>query len=400
MKNILYITYDWLPGGSVGVIRTARFVKYLARRGYNVTVMSGHRNGHASILWDLDEPVLNDIKVIKVKNERNYYGIDRLIDEFCPQFEWAFYNDAVSGLRQLIWGTDFDCVISSSPPEGVHAIAAALRKLRHKPWIADLRDLWADDHYRGYNLIQKICVSNVEKRVLRQADKIITVSGSWAKELERKYPGRVSVVTNGFDEDYSVAGNQIGSKFIISYMGKLNGRFQDAKELFSAIKDLCLENKVDRKNFHVNFYVSGYGKPDISELSSEFGISDVVSEYPPVSLSRSLEIMRESSMLLIVGWNGRSSAGWRPQKAYEYLGSGVPILVVNSGANTELNDFLSQTVVSRIAHTKTDIKDAILLSYREFMEGRLEIVKPGPSLKEYTISNITGKLCAIIESIT
>jgi len=37
--------------------------------------------------------------------------------------------------------------ISSSPPVSTHLIASQLSKEQPIPWIADLRDLWTQNHY-------------------------------------------------------------------------------------------------------------------------------------------------------------------------------------------------------------------------------------------------------------
>ena len=40
---------------------------------------------------------------------------------------------------------DFDCVITTSPPESAHGVGMALAR-RGVPWVADVRDAWNFEH--------------------------------------------------------------------------------------------------------------------------------------------------------------------------------------------------------------------------------------------------------------
>ncbi|MDD5438636.1 MAG: glycosyltransferase family 4 protein [Candidatus Omnitrophica bacterium] len=357
MKKVLILSYAWPPKGPVGMIRTVRFAKYLIRAGNRVSVIAGDNGPSNALTWDIDEPLLEQVPVCRIASgtRRGIKGM--LYNKLSPQFEYDWVSAVTGGIDTALAGIDFDVVVSSSPPEGVHMLASLIKKKTHKPWIADLRDLWAYDHYRRFGSIRRSILTRMEKKILAGADHVVTVSETWAAFLRKLYGFDVKVITNGYDEDYfSRIPYGDRRKFVVSYLGKLNGDCQDADPLFRAMSAFIGEHKVPGGRFEADFYVSGYRKPDITALAARYGLSDHVREYAPVPLGESYTIMRQSSLLLIIGWDGISASGWRPQKLYEYVGAGNPLLLVNGRKNAELQDIITGSRCGTCADTEAAIR--------------------------------------------
>lgn len=402
MKKILMISYDWPPRGSVGMIRPARFAKYLLKMGYDVSVLTKDVSGEGNIYWDIEEPILDKVKVFKVapvkRNSFSNYVKEKL---YRSQFKADWFCAVRNRINTLLKDIKPDVVISSSPPEGTHLIAAMIKEKLNKPWIADLRDLWSRDHYRNFGLLQRSVLDLYEKSVLNKADIIMTVSETWADFLKKRYGGRVRVVTNGYDNEYfERIPYKAKNKFTISYLGKLNALHQDISAFLDALKDVIENGKISGDRLEVNFYVSGYGKPDIKKSALKRGLWGIVNEYNPVPLSKALAIMKNSSLLLLVGWKGLSSEGWRPQKVYEYLGSGTPIFLVNGKDNKELIKMVHSTQIGSVAKDISDIEREITRHYNNFISQKQNKIDECKGIfNEYNASNITAKLCQLIEEI-
>ena len=211
----------------------------------------------------------------------------------------------------------------------------------------------------------------------------------------------MGVITNSYDEEYF---NRIPSgqndKFTIAYLGKLNRTYQDITDFLYGMKDLIESGTLSRDKISADFYISGYGKPDLKNMASRLGMSDIIHEYSYISFGKALEVIKKANLLLLVGWKGISANGWRPQKAYEYLGSGVPILLINSLVNTELEDLIISTESGSVASNISDVKAEITKYYRKFIEK--EIVsgrRNNEKVSEYAASNITTKLSQVIEEV-
>lgn len=397
MKKILLISYDWVPCGSVGMLRMLKFAKHLTKLGYGVSVLTKDDSERGSVSWDIDEPALQKITVYKVSPSVKMSFLKYLWHRLNSQFELDWFYGVEDKLEELLNKIDFDVIISSSPPESAHMIASKIKEKKKVLWIADMRDLWSDDHYRDFDIFRKAVTAVKEKNVLGRADVIITVSETWAGLLRSRYGDKVSVVTNGYDPDYlDRIAIRPKDKLIISYLGKLNSAHQDVKDLLTAIKELLDDGSIPKGSIEADFYITGYGKPDINGLAASMGLNGVVREFGTVPFGKALDIMKNSSLLLLIGWKGKSSAGWRPQKVYEYLGSGNFIMLVNGAENRELRAVLASYKNNITADSVADIKKGILKSYAEFKSGGRIVTRAAPA--EYSMDNVTGQLCKIIES--
>ena len=402
MPNILMISYAWPPRGSVGMIRTTRFAKYLIRFGHSVTVVTEGEPSGNLLRWDMDEAELGKAKVYKVSSRRNRSLFCRMRNRINPQLEMDWFRSVNAALGDFLKDGNYDVIISSSPPESSHLIARRIKQKIKKPWIADLRDLWSHDHYRGFGFFRRKALSLVEEKpVLKEADRIVTVSEGWADFLKKDYGGRVRVITNGFDEDWFKNRNRAArSKFRISYLGKLNGFHQDISVFLKAVKDALNREDISGEKFEVNFYISGYGKPNIKEMVERTHLAGIVNERKSVSLSKAVDIMQNSDLLLLVGWEGLSAGAWRPRKLYEYLGSRTPMLLVNGCENTELAGILRSTRSGTVANNISDIRNEVARYYNDFMLDKPhKLDEKKDSLNEYTAFNVTKKLCSLIEEI-
>jgi len=396
-KNILFISYDCNPSTAspVAAIRTMRFVKYLLRRGCNITVVTRNRPEEA-------DKELKKVRYVEIPLVETGL-IGRVGAKINPQLEPAWF-DAVKyemEARKKLEGVRVDIIISSSPPESSHLIGAWLKTKLGKPWIADLRDLWSHDHYRNFPPWRRELIRLLEEKgALKKADRIITVSDDWGKCLKKQYGARVSVITNSIDTELHDEVKKVKQdKFRIAYLGKLNAEHQDITPFLKAIKTLVDRSKISQDRLEASFYVLGYGKPDITAAANRLGLSGVVREHKPVPFKKAVEIMKNSGLLLVVGWNkGLSIKGWRPQKVYEYIGSGTPVLLINGSENEELREVVKE--VGCVADNASEIEEEILRQYKRFEKNGINENSYDPALiKRYEAANATNRLYEIMEEM-
>lgn len=399
-RKLLLITYAWPPMSGVGLFRALKFAKYLPEFGWDPVILTV-KVGPAELCRDLCyssdirvyrtdyRDLLSEVKSIFPKCRRSLEAPDRHVTAkiananiksgamasfvreliAMPDEQRGWFKYGVAEGRKIIELEKADLIFSTSPPETVHLIARRLKRHLRTPWVADLRDLWADDNFRSRTLLKKTILKRMERAILRDADSVVTVSQPWADSLQSFLPeGRVSVIENGFDEqDLGGVRYRGNEKFTITYAGKLHRIHQPVDIFFSAIKGLVDKGLMDRQKVLVNFYVFGFDKPDIRGIAERYGVSDMVSCHERVDYSSSLKIQRTSDILLFVQWQGPGGDGWYSAKLYDYIGSRRPILALasNGGVAGRLIDSTSSGI---IADSENAIKEELLGLYREYCD--------------------------------
>jgi hypothetical protein len=170
-----------------------------------------------------------------------------------PDSEKGWKPFAIKAGSELLQKEDMDAIISSSSPVTSHLIAKELKNSYKIPWIADLRDLWSQNHGYQYGHLRKFFDQRLELKTLLPADALVTVTPLWTEELRALHKGKmVYTITNGFDPDKMSKGQiDLTPKFTITYTGQVLYRQQDPLKLFAALKDLITDGTINPKDVEV-----------------------------------------------------------------------------------------------------------------------------------------------------
>jgi len=230
------------------------------------------------------------------------------------------------GLQRMKRG-DIGAVISTSPPESTHIVAARLRRSTDVPWIADFRDPWGFSHLRDptpMNYLHRI----VEGRTIRRADALVTVTRPWAERFRALYPSlRVHSIPNGSEEELpSASCSPDPSVFRLVYTGKLDLRQQSPGIVFDAVATACAGGHIDGDRLRIAFHCYGTPEQAVREAAARSGLGTKFEWAGPLSSAKSLAVQRTADVLLIFGW--QRDPGCVPAKLFDYLGSGRRILLV------------------------------------------------------------------------
>lgn len=407
----------------VGLIRAFKFAKYLPEYGWQPLILTAKEGRENHFDASLEQgikvfrteyrDIIGDIKrlgnVHHIEAQPGRRAKKRRIRSFArelismPDEQIGWYKFAVEEGRKIAEEENVDIVFSTSPPETAHLAARRLKKYYNIPWVADLRDLWADDHFRPRPLYKKIALRLMEKNVLKDADFLTTVSEPWAEKLRSSIKGlkdKVRVIENGYDEeDFKDIAYTKNEKFTIAYTGKLHREHQPVNIFLKALRDLAQEGAIDRSKISVKFYVLGYDKPDIITMAESYGLSDVVSQFDKVSYDRSLEIQRSSDALLFVQWQGPSGDGWYSAKLYDYIGARRPILALAQRGGI-IDDLVTKTSSGMIADDEHSLKKAILRLYGEYIKsGQIKYEGNGREVSTYTRRLRAKELAGLFDSL-
>src|SRR4051794_5276983 len=199
---------------------------------------------------------------------RHYYALMKLPDAYAP---WLRRATSVGYHLVSEWRPDI--ILASAPPNSGLIVGQRLARRCGAPWIADLRDLWAENSYYAHPRWRLWIDQLIERSVLRSAAGLITVSPIWADMLRRKYEQPVACILNGFVSEHfpeMLTGPEPGEIVSILYTGNIYAGYRDPTPLFQAIGLLSPD---ERRHVAVHFY--GPSQTDArGVLAAAAGVAD------------------------------------------------------------------------------------------------------------------------------
>lgn len=342
--RIAIVSYRFPPYNAMGAVSVGKTAKHLDRLGHDVRVVTAadqpldptlpleigadrvtatrwvNLSGVAEAALGGREKVAKTGftakgRVLKTLG-RLYRDVVQVPD---PQIGW--YPHAVK-VQWPDWKPDV--VFASAGPYTSLLVGARLARKLGVPWVAGFRDLWTDNPYRDLPRPRAAFERWLERRVLRSAAGLVTVSDGLAETLRAKYDKPVAVVTNGFDDEDMVDAPRLDGPLVLTYTGTIVEGRRDPTPLFRAVHQLGLGPDDIRIRF-VGRYLDA-----VDALRHREGVADVVELHDPVPYQEALRMQRESDVLLLLVWNDPREQGIVPGKVYEYLGSRRPVLLLGA----------------------------------------------------------------------
>lgn len=420
MNKVLIITYYWPPSGGAGVQRWLKFSKYLPEFGWEPVILTIDKNYAAYTVTDnsLVDDIPESLKVYTTPATDYFsiYGKNRSkipaagfasnsgnsikgkILRFIrgnffipdPRIGWNRY--AFKKAREIIESEGIKHVITTSPPHSTQLIGLKIRKkYKDIKWIADLRDPWTDIYYYNqfyHTPVAKYIDSRLERRVLKNADRIITVGDSLKNTISLKANGiqaKTEVITNGYDEaDFLQINYSPAEIFTISYIGTLSDVYPVQGFLDS------LQQFIEKGNDCGVRFIGTVSPKQKNLIMSK--LSDRIVEFLPyVDHTLAIKYMVESSILLLIIPDHKSNVSIVTGKIFEYIAAGRPILCIGP-----LNGDASQIIESSGSgkcFSYEDVKGmaGFLLDFDHNAHDKSKI----PPV-EFSRKNLTGKLVSLL----
>ncbi|MDX8338077.1 glycosyltransferase [Draconibacterium sp. IB214405] len=311
-----------------------------------------------------------------------------------PRVFWV--RPSAKRLAKICKEIEPDAIVTTGPPHSVHLIGLKLKKqFPEIKWISDFRDPWADidylDTFYASGFARKV-QARLEKKVMDNSNTVLTVSPTWAKELQAKTNTPVTFITNGFDHD-DFAGD-FSSKptqdFILSHIGIITS-YRNPLALWQAIEELCVENK----NFREKLKVQIIGTFDAGlkrSLESFPNVKDktVATGYLPHN--QVIKKYEESSCLLLLLNNSKNAQGHIPGKFFEYIASGKPVLAM-APENSDVAGIIQENKIGFACdfEDKDKVKKAILDIFIDKVKAT-----ETKTAEQYSRKNLTAKLTELL----
>jgi glycosyltransferase involved in cell wall biosynthesis len=372
--KVLLITRYFPPINCIATLRMYSWAKYFQKWGWEVDVLTTSKHNQITVSLDLDTsfasvhetPYFDPIalfsleKQVKSKKEGlNKGGVKGAFKRFLVRIYRERLNERMPG-RTDFWlfpalkelkkrkaqGIEYDYIISSYGPPVCHLLGAYAKRIFKGKWLADYRDLWVENHiYKGlwpFTLLEKI----LEKRSVKGADLLSTVSFALTKKLEEKFPGKeVLVIENGFDKEIMKGANSDyfkdePEKFRVVYTGSIYRNKRDPSPLFEAVKELEAEKKIDPSTLELRFYGASMG--DLDELIEKHQVQDYAKHWGLVNQIEAFSLQESASALLFLEAPNPEIDGNLTGKLFEYLYATPPIIGVGINKNMEAGKLINK----------------------------------------------------------
>ena len=433
MKRVLIITYYWPPSGGSGVQRWLKMSKYLPENGWQPVIYTAEDAEYPVEDQSLEQDVSPEAEIIRrpIVEPYTFYkkflGIKKgekvkagFINEgtkkagwkenvsvwlrgnlFIPDARCWWIKPSVRYLKNYLKEHPVDAIISTGPPHSMHLIAKALHKKFNIPWIADFRDPWTDiDFYKDLKLTRYADRKHhrLEKQVLTEATKVVTVSWDCARGLESHGAKNVVVITNGYDFDCPIVEtfpetsqfDHQTSPFTMSHIGII-GANRNPETFWQAIAELDLPIKIR---------LIGQVDNSVIESIKRHNIEKYVEIIPYIPHNQVIAEQQKSDVLLLFVNNTPNAKGILTGKIFEYMASGRPILCIgpeDGDSARILTD--TKTGITVDFNDNEKMKSVILDLYKKHQENQL-VTNDIRAVEKYSRRNLAKDFVKILNDIT
>jgi glycosyltransferase involved in cell wall biosynthesis len=232
-----------------------------------------------------------------------------------------------------------DVIFSTAPVWTSHLVAAVISKVLGIPLVADFRDPWAGSTFFGipYGAHRRVN-SWLERMVVARATRITCAWDGIRQHLVANYPSRardVSTIINGFDPDLidrAVTRRLEANGQLFLHAGTFYGP-RSPIPLLTALQQIRTAG--DALRGQVTFALIGspaYNGQSMESLIHQYGVADYVRAMPRLPHQHVLGALKGADAAMLFGQSGADSLASVPAKAFEYIGTGKPVLAIGAGS--------------------------------------------------------------------
>lgn len=327
--KILFLTDNFPPEVNAPAARTYQHCREWVRAGADVTVLTGFPNFPSGKLFPgyrsgpLRREVMDGIQVVRVWTYMapNAGFLRRSLD---------YLSFAVSAIAAGYWH-DFDVLVATSPQFFTALAGCVVGRLKGRPWVFELRDLWPDSIVATGAMRPGFAIRALERLELdlyRSADWVIPVTEAFRTDLVRRgiSEDKIRVVSNGIDAaDFATAASAPAGPirperpFRVGYIGT-HGLAHGLDMVFGAADALREED--------VEFVLVGDGaqKSHLLAVAARLGLPNV-RLLPPVPREGVVTAMADMDAMLVPLLDSPTFRKVIPSKIFEAAAARRPILL-------------------------------------------------------------------------
>lgn len=376
-RDLLLVAYEFPPSAGAAVQRIAKYARFLPEAGWRARVICAEPIPG----WPTDETLVEevaDVEVTRLPGRNTAVAIAQAIAPvkrlLRPGGAPASGSDAaavrsgtgavapassspdVTGARRPLstrlsrwiavpddavrWSREvvetalhlhaerpFAAVLASGPPYSALVAATQVSERLGIPFVADLRDAWRDNRNIEWPTAAHRRRSDaLEREVMAHASAVVAVSDPIATEAREMGAPRTLVVPNGFDSTSSPrwSPDPVGP-FKVVFLGRMSAKFADPRAF---LEGFAIATQRFPEFADATFEVLGPDVPFVCELVTQLGLAERVRFRGFLPYAEALAEVARADAGLICFWDAPGSEAIYSTKLFDYLGVGLPILLM------------------------------------------------------------------------
>jgi glycosyltransferase involved in cell wall biosynthesis len=328
--HVLLIHQAFVDLGEAGGTRHAEFARYLVEHGHRVTViaspvsyLTGREQGSQIVS-------LPGLTILRARTTRDLHRsfVHRVVN-FVSFMASAFFI----GLRVK----DVDVVWGTTPPIFQAAAAWAVARLKRAAFVLEVRDLWPAFAVEVGVLRNKLLIRAsewLEHFLYKHADVVMLNSPGFVEHVRQRGATNTVVVPNGADAamfDPAAKGEEfrkqygLQGKSIVLYAGA-HGLSNDLGVVLQSAAKL-------KEDGNIAIVLMGDGKDKLSlqAQAAEMGLQNL-HFVPPLPKAQMAQALAAADACLAILKPLKLYATVYPNKVFDYLAAGRPVLLAIDGA--------------------------------------------------------------------
>jgi glycosyltransferase involved in cell wall biosynthesis len=408
--RLLFLACFFPPVQASGAVRARNIAKYLARLGWEVTVVtpdpSVWRNVEdpEKVSMELDREGIKRIltghrwRCLEPDHLRCWNrGMGWVLGGLCRRFAGRFgIENGVGWVREAeracstLTSDRVDVILASGAPFASFTLARHLSAKLGRPYVLDYRDPWVrPDHVKDPAMF---VICQREAALVQSSSGVTAVAKSFFNGRSG-FASKVHVITNGFDpeEMASITAHDFGH-FAIVYAGV----FQPPQRTITPVMRMLRRFKDEGISRSVQWRFHYYGSQGdyVQEEAKRFCVAEHVVLHGRVARREALSAVKGSAVTIVITSvleERVANDGWIiTGKLFEPLGLGVPTLLIGpSGSDAE---DIVETSGLACAVTASNVEGML-----SFLKAVLSGGAPKPKAPEtYAWPNIIGKMDLVL----
>jgi glycosyltransferase involved in cell wall biosynthesis len=228
----------------------------------------------------------------------------------------------------LVWGT--------SPPIFQAGAAWALARVKRKPFVFEVRDLWPAFAVGVGVLHSRLLIRAAEafeRFLYRHADQMIVNSPGFIDHIRQRGAQKISLVPNGADTEMFEPDadgldfreeHHLDQRYVVMYAGA-HGLSNDLEVLLEAARQIQ-----EYPEITVVFLGDGKEKPNLIRKADELNLSNV-RFLPPVPKTRMPDALAAADVCVAILKPIPEYKTVYPNKVFDYMAAGRPVILAIEG---------------------------------------------------------------------
>lgn len=423
MKRVLLFSFYFPPQPEAGALRSGYLADHIASHGWEPTVLTVPYGSvppkpyKVAAARSLLTPSLRPLVPLIPSDRRSKTGPSTEVKRRLGvlrhaaaliYYRWSrhWYPDPAVGwianafckALQMHRQSPFSAVFSTAWPASAHVAAAAFSSSTGVPWVADYRDLWSGYPYRSIGGARRLLDRAVERRLLRRAAAITTVSEGLRTPLVALHRrSDVEVIPNAASaEDWADVPDQVPQQFNVLYAGVLYGGQRSPDLVFAAVAELRAQG--DSAGLALSFDFYGSERDLVLSAAERHGICEVVRVHDRVNRATVLRQQKSAAVLLILLKMDPMLVSEFGSKIYEYAGARRPILAVGPPGSV-VADYLGQSGLGTLVSTREECKLALQAMYDDYRQARYE-PEMAPQWTPFSSADLAARFASVLDRVS